>query len=267
MISITIAFIAFACIYGGALAGLFMQRFLPEHHLRAESKDAIKVGAGLIATMAALVLGLLVGSAKSSFDAMNTGLTQGAAKAIMFDRILAHYGPEAKDARDELRQTIAKTVASIWPEENTSGMDLKTVEGSAGPERVAEKVQQLSPQTESQRSIRSQALQMSVDLLQFRWLLIEQEHNALPTPFLVVLIFWLTILNLTYGLLAPRNLTVMAVMFVCALSLAGAIFLILEMNNPLEGMIKVSSAPLRNALEHIGKVDPPSGPTWQKRPE
>ena len=83
----------------------------------------------------------------------------------------------------------------------------------------------------------------------------------------MVLIFWLSILNLTYGLVAPRNLTVISVMFVCALSLAGAIFLILEMNNPLEGMIKVSSAPLRNALEHIGKVDPPSGPTWQKRPE
>ena len=165
MISITIALIALACIYGGTLAGLFMQGFLPEHHLRAESKDAIKVGAGLIATMAALVLGLLVGSAKSSFDAMNTGITQAAAKAIMLDRILADYGPEAKDARDELRQTIAKTVASIWPEESTSGTGLQAVEGSAGPERVAEKVQQLSPQTESQRSIRSQALQMSVDPL------------------------------------------------------------------------------------------------------
>ena len=118
----------------------------------------------------------------------------------MFDRILAHYGPEAKDARDELRRSIAKTVALLWPEENTAGTGLKAVEGSAGPEQMAEKIQRLSPQTESQRSIRSQALQMSVDLLQFRWLLVEQEHNALPTPFLVVLIFWLTILNLTYGL-------------------------------------------------------------------
>ena len=173
MTSITIALIAFACIYGGALAGLFMQRFLPEHHLRAESKDAIKVGAGLIATTAALVLGLLVGSAKSSFDAMNTGLTQGAAKAIMFDRSTGRMIEVPRPARDELRRSIAKTVALLWPEENTAGTGLKAVEGSAGPEQMAEKIQQLSPQTESQRSIRSQALQMSVDLLQFRWLLVE----------------------------------------------------------------------------------------------
>ena len=117
----------------------------------------------------------------------------------------------------------------------------------------AKKLQQLSPQTDLQRSIQSQALQIGTDLLQSRWLLIEQEHNSLPTPFLVILIFWLTILNITYGLLAPRNLTVVAVLLVCAVSLAGAIFLILEMNSPLEGMIKVSSAPMRNALEHLGK--------------
>jgi hypothetical protein len=253
MSSIAIASIAFACIYGGALTGLFMQRFLPDHHLRSESKDAIKLGAGLIATMAALVLGLLVGSAKSSFDAVNAGLTEGGARVIMLDRILAHYGPETKDVRDELRRTITNSVALLWPEENAAGTGFKAVEGNNGTERVAEKLHRLSPQTESQRSIQSQALQMSNDLLQSRWLLIEQEYNSLPTPFLVILIFWLTILNLTYGLLAPRNLTVIAVMLVCALSLSGAIFLILEMNSPLEGMIKASSAPLRNALEHLGK--------------
>ena len=253
MSSVTIALIAFACIFGGALAGLFMQGFLPEHHLRSESKDAVKLGAGLIATMAALVLGLLVGSAKSSFDTANEGLTQGAAKVIMLDRVLARYGPETRDARDELRRSVANGVALLWPKENTASAGFKAVEGATGMERVGEKLQQLSPQTELQRSIQSQALQIGTDLQQSRWLLIEQEHNSLPIPFLVILIFWLTILNITYGLLAPRNLTVVAVLLVCAVSLAGALFLILEMNSPLEGMIKVSSAPMRNALEHLGK--------------
>jgi hypothetical protein len=95
----------------------------------------------------------------------------------MFDRILAHHGPEAKDTRDALRRTISNTVALVWPEENTAGTGLKAVEGRTKPERMAEKVQQLSPQTESQRSIQSQSLQMSGDLQQFRWLLIEPEHK------------------------------------------------------------------------------------------
>ena len=124
MSSLTIALIAFACIFGGALTGLFMQGFLPEHHLRSESKDAVKLGAGLIATMAALVLGLLVGSAKSSFDAVNAGLTEGSAKVIMLDRILAHYRPETKEARDELRRSVANGVALLWPEKNTASTEL-----------------------------------------------------------------------------------------------------------------------------------------------
>ena len=214
--SFSIALIAFACIFGGALTGLFLQGLLPEHHLRSESKDAVKLGAGLIATMAALVLGLLVGSAKSSFDTVNAGFTQGAAKVIMLDRVLAHYGPETKDARDELRRAVANGVALLWPEENTPGTGFKAAEEAVGMEGVGARIQQLSPQTELQRSIQSQALQIGADLLQSRWLLVEQEQNSLPTPFLVILIFWLTILNITYGLLAPRNLTVVAVTCSCA---------------------------------------------------
>ena len=252
MSSLAIALVAFACMFGGALTGLFIQRFLPPHQ-RSESRDAIKMGVGLIGIMAGLVLGLLVGSAKSSFDSINAGLTQGGAKLITLDRILAQYGPEATDVRYELRGFVATSVASLWPKENTASGGFKAVEQTRGMEEVREKLQQLSPQTESQRWIQSQAIQMSTDLLQSRWLLIEQGHNSLPIPLLVILIFWFTILNITYGLLAPRNRTVIAVLFVCALSVSGAIFLILEMNDPLGGMIKASSAPMRNALEQLGK--------------
>jgi hypothetical protein len=253
MSSLAIALVAFACIFGGALTGLFIQRFLPTHHLRSDSRDSIKVGVGLVSTMAGLVLGLLVGSAKISFDSMNAGLTQRGAKLITLDRILAQYGPEATDVRDELRRSVATSVALLWPKENTARSGFKAVEQTRGVEGVREKLQQLSPQTESQRSIQSQAIQMSTDLLQSSWLLIKQERNSLPRPLLVILICWLTILNITYALLAPRNRTAIALLFVCALSLSGAIFLILEMNDPLEGMIKASSAPMRNALEQLGK--------------
>jgi hypothetical protein len=226
---------------------------LPEHHLSSESKETVKLGAGLIATMAALVLGLLVGSAKSSFDAMNNGITEMGAKVIMLDRVLAHYGPESKNARDALRGTIVGAMNHIWPEEKAGKANLDLVEKSHGMEGIQTRIRALVPQTDTQRQLQAQAVQISSDLAQMRWMLIEQRQQTLPVTFLVVLGFWLTMLFTSFGLFAPRNATVITVLCISALSVSGALFLILEMNSPLEGMIKVSSAPLHKALGHLGK--------------
>jgi hypothetical protein len=243
--SMTIALITFACIFGGALLGICLSLALPQHHLSNESKETVKLGAGLIATMAALVLGLLVGSAKSSFDTMNNGITEMGAKVIMLDRVLAHYGPESKDTRDALRGTILNAMKLIWPEEKT--------EKSHGMEGIQARVRDLAPQTEMQRQLQTQAVQISSDLAQMRWMLIEQRQKSLPPTLLVVLVFWLAVLFTSFGLFAPRNATVITVLCISALSVSGALFLILEMNSPLDGMIKISSAPLHKALEHLGK--------------
>lgn len=249
----TIALIVFIGIFGGALFGLFLSMALPQHHLSSESKETVKMGAGLVATMAALVLGLLVGSAKSSFDAMNTGLTEMGARIIMLDRVLAHYGPETKDVRNMIRGTVDTVVGQIWPEEKAGPVRLDVVEKSVGMDRIQAGIRALSPQDDTQRQLQSQALQISSDLAQLRWILIEQREKSLPTTFLVVLVFWLAMLFASFGMFAPRNATVITVLGISALSVAGALFIILEMNTPLEGMIKVSSAPLHKALEHLGK--------------
>lgn len=253
MSSMTIALIVFIGIFGGALFGLFLSMALPQHHLSSESKETVKMGAGLVATMAALVLGLLVGSAKSSFDAMNTGLTEMGARIIMLDRVLAHYGPETKDVRNMIRGTVDTVVGQIWPEEKAGPVRLDVVEKSVGMDRIQAGIRALSPQDDTQRQLQSQALQISSDLAQLRWILIEQREKSLPTTFLVVLVFWLAMLFASFGMFAPRNATVITVLGISALSVAGALFIILEMNTPLEGMIKVSSAPLHKALEHLGK--------------
>src|SRR6516162_455970 len=117
MSSLVIGLISTACIFGGALIGMWLHKVLPEHHLDTASKDTIKLGAGLLATMAALVLGLLVSSAKSSFDAMNTGIAQAGAKILLLDHMLADYGPETKDVREQLRHIVASSIDRIWPEE------------------------------------------------------------------------------------------------------------------------------------------------------
>ena len=253
MSSMTIALITFACIFSGALLGMCLSLALPDHHLSNDSKETVKLGAGLIATMAALVLGLLVGSAKSSFDAMNNGITEIGAKVILLDRVLAHYGPESKYARDALRGTIVNAVRQIWPEEKNKQVHLDDLEKSYGMEGIQTRIRELAPRTDTQRQLQVQAVQISSDLMQMRWMLIEQRQKSLPTTFLVVLAFWLAMLFTSFGMFAPRNATVIAVLCISALSVSGALFLILEMNSPLDGMIKVSSASLQKALEHLGK--------------
>ena len=249
----TIFLISAGCIFGGALLGLLLQGLIPEHHLRDNSKDTVKVVAGTIATLAALVLGLLVGSAKNSFDALNTEITQSSTKVILLDRALAAYGPETKEAREQLRRGVITLIETFWPEEKTEASGFAVFERTNKIETLQAKLRELTPATDAQRQLLSQAQQITSDLVQSRWLVIEQAQSALPVPFLVVLLFWLSMLHLSFGLFAPRNWTVITVLLISALSVSGAIFIILEMNHPLDGMVKVSSAPLRKAVEHLGQ--------------
>jgi hypothetical protein len=233
--------------------GLALRSILPASHLRDDSKETIKLAAGMIATMAALVLGLLVSSAKGSFDAINAGFTQAAAKIIQLDRVLAHYGPETRDLREQLRRAVAGSIERIWPAENTGVSALTAAERSNGIEMLQESLRVLTPQTDAQRQLLAQAQQLASDVAQTRWLMIEQAQNSLPAPLLVVLIFWLSMLFASFGLFAPRHGTVVVVLLICALSVSGAIFLILELNRPLDSVIKVSSVPMRKAMELIGQ--------------
>jgi hypothetical protein len=245
-----ISFIVFASVFGGAVIGMSIRGKLPDHHLASDSRDVVKLGMGLIGTMAALVLGLLVASAKGSYDTQRAELTQLSANVILLDRILVHYGPEAADARSSLRDAALSALYQLWPEDSPqvrNQSDL-TAKGNA----FYDKIQELTPQTEPQRSIQSQAESMSISLGQTRWLLFEQSGSSISMPLLIVLIFWLTVIFASYGILAPPNSTVVATLFLCAVAVAGAIFLILEMDRPFEGMIRISSAPLRNAIAQLG---------------
>ena len=255
MSSLAIASITLACMLGGLLLGLLLRHFLPEHHIRDDSKDIVKTAVGMMATLVALIIGLLVSSAKGSFDQTSAGITQGGAKIITLDHILARYGPEAKGVREQLKSVVADGIERIWPSESGRKSDLASAAKVAGMEDVYDKVRQLAPANEGQQYLKSQALQLAADLMQSRWMLVEQSQNDLPTAFLVVMIFWLIVLFAALGLLAPPNLTVLCGLFVCALSMASAIFLILELNRPLEGAIKVSS-PATQGADVYREVEP-----------
>jgi hypothetical protein len=252
--SLIIGLISAGSIFGGALLGMWLRKILPERHLDDASKDTVKLGAGLLATLSALVLGLLISSAKSSFDAMNAGIAQAGAKVLLADHLLADYGPETKAVREQLRNIVASSIDRIWPEEKGKTGGWRAVESLDDEGKLyKDKLRELTPTNDFQKSRLAQALQISDDVLQTRLLLLEGQQTNLPTTFIVVLIFWLTGLFVSFGLFAPSNGVVMTVLLVCALSVASAIFLILEMNRPLDGFIKASNAPLRKAVELIGK--------------
>jgi hypothetical protein len=250
MSSIAITFISFAFVFGGAMLGMALRTVLPQDHLAADSGNTVKLGMGLVGTMAALVLGLLIASAKSSFDTQNAELTEMSSRIVLLDRVLSHYGPEAKEARDELRRSVVRAFDWVSSKEVTGPSQF---EPSTNGEVLYDRIQKLSPQDDAQRSIQAQAMNIMMGLGQTRWLIAEQRVNSVSVPLLIVLIFWLSIIFISFGLFASRNATVVVSLLVSALSVSGAIFLILEMYSPYEGLIHVSSAPLRAALAHLGQ--------------
>jgi hypothetical protein len=253
MSAIAIGLITFVCVFGGSLLGLYLRKVLPGHHLRDDSKDAVRTGVAMIATLAALVLGLLISSGKDSLDSINAAFTQNGARIIMLDRVLKSYGPETKEIREQLRDTVQSLVERIWSKDRTRKTKSPSPDKTRGMELVVDNIRSLVPQNEPQRLLQLQALQIGNDLLQSRWLIIEQAHLALPAAFLVILIFWVTIIFISIGLFSPYNSTVIVVLLVCAMSVSCAVFLIQDMSHPFGGVFKISSAPFVNALEHLGR--------------
>ncbi len=245
--------IVIICTVGGAHLGMWVRKRLPEHHLHDETRDIVKLGAGLIATLTALVLGLLVSSAKDTLDTMNRELTQDGAKVILLDRVLANYGPETNAIRSQLRSHVAHTLKQVWHEGDPDSTALKTAEDSQPLEELQTRLRNLAPRDDGHRQLQTQALQLGNDLALSRWLIVETTQRQLPQVFIEVLLFWLVVLYVCYGLIAPRNGTVRVVFFISAFSIAGAIFLIMEMSTPFSGVIRVSSAPMHKALSLLGK--------------
>lgn len=254
MSPLAISGIVFACVCSGALLGMLLRERLPEHHLSAESKDVVKLAMGLIGTMTALVLGLLIGAAKSSYDAQRNGVAQLAANIILLDRNLAHYGKDAQSARELVRESVNDMIQRTWPGENPES---KPSEGGSRTEgryeAVYDQIQQLTPENDTQRAFQAQALKTGMDIAQIRWLLFSQKGGSIPTPFLVVMICWLALILASFGLFAPRNATALLALIVCSLAISSSIYLILELDRPFGGMIQVPSAALREALALLGK--------------
>jgi hypothetical protein len=244
-----ISWIVFACLSVGSLFGILLRRMLSEKYLSSDTKDVIRLVMGLIATMSALVLALMVSSATASFDTQKNEVNQAAAGFVQLDRVLAIYGPETSAARGALRTVLASVIDALWSG-NTKEKQKAT---RAAANDLAGNLRRLAPREDFQRLVYAQALQIASGLAQTQALLWTHVGGSIPVPFLVVLVFWLAMLFMSFGLYAPSNAVVVGVLMVGALSVACAIYLILQLDRPFEGLIQVSSAPLREALTTLGK--------------
>jgi hypothetical protein len=247
MSSTSIAALVFGCTFTGALLGLLLHARLPAHHLSADSRDVIKLVLGLIATVAALVLGLLISSAHRSFDAQQDEVQQLGIHLFQLDRTLERFGTDASEARDLLHRIVSAELEFATTSGGAGGPTDKPLQAQKEVADLFDRVANLSAKTDAQRFMQSQALRLLAGLGDTRLLLNEQARGSISWPFLVVLVFWLTVLFIGFGVFANRNATVIAALFLGAISVAGAIFLIVELNRPYGAVMQVSIAPIRNA--------------------
>jgi hypothetical protein len=252
--ALALAAITFLCTFGCALLGITVRSALPPAHLSKESQDVVRLGMGLVATMTALLLGLVTAAAKGSFDSQDLAIRNAAAGMLSLDRLLARYGPETQPIRAEFRALAAARFNEIWPADGVqAGLLQSRVKGTPAAEALEDEILQLVPQTDTQRWLKTESLKLTEEVLRTRWRLLGSATGSVPRTFLVVVIFWLSMTFGSFGLAAPRNATVVTVFVISTFSVAAAVFLILELDGPFDGIVRISSEPFRYTLANLGK--------------
>jgi hypothetical protein len=252
MKDILIGIVVFAIIFGGALVGMFLGKILPTVHMSTDSRDAVRIVMAMLATLSAVVLGLLTGSSISSLGEKEAEFRSAGVQFIMLDRTLAEYGPETAKTRGLLKQLLTERISQIWPEED-GAVSLTALSSGAGINLVQRDLFALTPQTEQQRWLRTNALQITNTIAESRWTTVEQIGSRFPWAFFIVVVAWLAVIFASFGLFAPRNASMTAALLIAALALAIPIFMMLEMDQPYGGLVKIPSTSLRVALDQLGR--------------
>jgi hypothetical protein len=250
-----IALIIFGCVVGAVFVGRRLSRLLPAEHLSADTKDTVKLALGLLATMSALLLGLLVASTKGSYDNARNEVIQMAAKVVFLDRVLTGYGPETAETRALLREAVEELAHHNMqlPKANTR---VNPAPNTQAGNAIYLAIQHLTPRDEMQRSLKAQATTLALDLGQLRTLLVAESISSISKPLLIVVGCWLVVIFLGFTVIAPRNATATTALMISALSAAAAIFLILELDRPFSGVLRISNEPMINVLNQLAQRNP-----------
>ena len=227
---------------------------MPERYLSADSRDVIKLGAALIATMSALLLGLLISSTRSSYEERRGQVIRMTADLIELDLLMKDYGAEAQPVREVMRDAVPPLIDGIWRANGGGFRSDANAVPDGGTEAILSRLEGLSPQDDRQRARRERGIQVGLDVAQIQLILFAQPANAISTPFITVLVLWLTFIFCTFGIAAPPNALIVVVLLVSALAASSAIFLILDLDRPFAGLLQIPSASLRNALPSLATL-------------
>lgn len=250
MSSVTAFVASFISVLIGAAIGVILKRSLQAALLDTGSREAIRLAAGFLATLAALVIGLMIASAKTSYDSQNTNIRQLGTNAVLVDQMLTKYGPEARGARTLLRETIPSAAARIWRENSGTGAGASFIVSETG-ERFYKAVEGLKPANAEQTSLKSRIIQITTEMGRTRLLVFTEGDDAIPTPFFIVLVFWLVVIFASFGLFAEPGPIFIASTVVFALSVSSALFLIVDLSHPFSGLMQITNNHLHMVLPKI----------------
>jgi hypothetical protein len=251
MDALTTSLLVAVAVFLSSLVGLSLHRLVPDGHLSQETRSVILLGTGTLSLLASLVLGLLVSTAKSSYDATETRIQNYAAELILLDETLRDYGDSALPPRRLLRNYTELFIQILWPKTGAAGTLGESRSAGALMERVRETIRALQPVDEGQKWLRNQALEENILLLRQRWLLAEGSGPSVRPAYIGILVFWVVLIFASFGFNAPRNATVMIGFLCCSLAIGSAIFLILELDHPFSGILRIPSGPLETSLAHM----------------
>jgi hypothetical protein len=240
--------VAFACIFGGTFLGIFVRNKMPHRHLSGDTKDIVRQGTGLIATLASLVLGLLIASANGKFETESSQIKQLTANIVLLDNTLDLYGQDAAPARAVLRREIGVLADRIWGENRPGFGKPKPFEASVLGLSIYTEILKLAPKTDAQRFLQGRAIDALIDIGKTRLLLFTNAGDSIPVPFLTVLVGWLALIFASISLFAESSARTIAILCVFSFAASAAIFLILELGQPFAGLMMISDQPLRDAL-------------------
>lgn len=250
MNAITTSLLIAICVFGGAAVGLNLHRVVPRGHLAKETLDTIRLGTAMLSVLTSLVLGLLIATVKTSYDSTNNAVRQYATDLLVLDETLRDYGNEALAARRLLRDYTMRIYDDVWTGRGVPEL-VEHANAARMIEHARDAIRALEPANNDQRWLANQALQLSTTVWRQRWLLIEQSGRSVHPIVIVILVLWIVALFVSFGLAAPRNVTVYTAFFICSLAIGSSIFLILELDTPFEGLMRISGQPMRIALAHM----------------
>jgi hypothetical protein len=245
-----IAFFVFAIILAGAFAGAVARRYVPQHHLSEETKSVVSISMAVVATISALVLGLLLSNANSSFSAVQGQVNAMSAQILRLDQLLRRYGSETKLAREKLREYAERKRDDLFPN-NPADIRLSDQSTYDLLQEVEDLVLSVKPADARDQWWLAQAMTLASKIGDTRFLLAQHSGRGTPQAVLLLLVFWLTLLFASFALFAPSNMITNATLTLCALAIAGSIGMILELERGFGGLVQVSPQAMNHAVSAL----------------